>query len=115
MKPTDLGPIYKEPILAEVYFAVLGHPDEYHENDYLNLNTYREALVAKGEDAIYEGAIEIHGFLEHCMNRYLHDRLQQIDPEVKVETKIRLKVAYNRDLMHTRLVYNAQIEATPKY
>ena len=92
LKPTDLGPIYKEPILAEVYFAVLRNPDQYNESNYLNIRSQMEANSAKG-------GFEIQGFLEHCLNRYLHDRLQQIDPKVKVDKKIMLKVVYEKEFL----------------
>ena len=64
LKPTDLGPIYKEPILAQVYTAVMENP-----KDYIGVHVLIE-----------ERPIALHDdFDALAMNTYLHNKLQQVN------------------------------------
>ena len=61
LKPSDLGPVYKEPIFAEVYIMVVNDPEDY--------------LFSKNKrDIILELDLNIYDIY---MNIYLHDRLKQ--------------------------------------
>ena len=58
LKPSDLGPIYKAPIFAEVYILVPNNP-----NDYLTIKT------VSSDDG---GNTGVSGLEETFLNIYLH-------------------------------------------
>ena len=77
LKPTDLGPIYKEPIFAEVYFVIINSP-----TDYLKPKTPKKDVLMNPK--------EVYAMF---LNIYLHNRLKQYDADAEVETFLILKVA----------------------
>ena len=72
LKPTDLGPLYKEPILAQVYTPVMENP-----KDYIGVHTLIE-----------DRPIDLYptDFGALAMNTYLHNKLQQVNKEAEVKT-----------------------------
>ena len=72
LKRTDLDPLYKEPIFAEVQFLVTNNSTEYiSKNNCLKRHLY-------DADILYE----------IWTNIYLHNRLQQYDADAKVDNMV---------------------------
>ena len=66
VKPTDLGPIYKEPILAQVYITAVESYDE--------LLNFKEVMrLLKSHDPISN--LDNYAFSTLAMNIYIHNRL----------------------------------------
>ena len=62
LKPTDLGPHYKEPVLAEVYLSAVDSPDE--------LLSWNNTPSPKWLDGFDHDALG-----SRVLNIYIHDRL----------------------------------------
>ena len=62
VKPTDLGPLYKEPVLAEAYIATVDSPAEYL--------SYDNRFDRDASDDFDWGS-----FISVAWNVYVYDRL----------------------------------------